>query len=170
MAIGGGSQMTAFELYGDILLLKTFLNMTVAIQSCLEISQQLVREGKLQRGNGCSNLIVTWLENARGGGTNRRERAANTGIFSQEWISSIQDRGSSIIQQAFDAVSAGHNKMLVKLSALRSLAAGNKIESLFCRLRDIFMHDEWVRSEYAGGSNTHSLADSDSVEDVIMLG
>mmetsp|Transcript_29341 Transcript_29341/g.39056 ORF Transcript_29341/g.39056 Transcript_29341/m.39056 type:complete len:100 (+) Transcript_29341:1607-1906(+) len=60
--------------------------------------------------------------------------------------------------------------MLKRLSKLKSLASDNKIEALYGYVRDVFLHDEWILKEYSGGFNTQTLADVDSIEEIIAIG
>ena len=101
--------MSAFELKIEISLQKTFLNMTSAVLSCILLSQQLVREGKLQGGGGWPDLVVTWEQEQTGlhahhfthrapsqatmhqpnGSSAHVLRGITPGIFSEEWLSSV---------------------------------------------------------------------------------
>jgi len=62
-AIGNQAQMTAFELKIEVSLHKTFLNMTSSVLSCVLISNQLVKEGKLAKG-ATSDLVIGYQPGA----------------------------------------------------------------------------------------------------------
>ena len=191
-AAAGGSdpQMSAFELKVEISLQKSFLNMTSSVLSCILLSQQMVREGKLQGGCGEPDLVVTWEQDQAGlrahhfthrapsqasmhqpsGPSTHFVRGITPGIFSEEWLSSMQAHGVSIVQVAAETMRACQDRMLGRLGQLRSLASDSKFRDLFKYLRDIFLRDEWVRKEYTGGFNAYSLADVERMEDVIEVG